>query len=307
MISTRIFISYSRHDADYACALEAQLQTHGFNVWLDTDRLRMGEFWREEIVQAIENCDYFLLLLSVHSTVSVNVVRELSLAESSAKRILPMMLHQVEIPDTMKYQLAGLQIVFVDAARQEQVIENLLKFLPISTDQETVCQVRSAPKVLPYEGDGSWDGSQLLTHLTLAIGPMATFLLASMPDRLLASDVQELRAMVQRHGIDAALLDEALNMSRVPSGEDAAASTTAGLPNEEALADWFRLRVGPIAEVIWDEQLRKALGQAPQEARARLEGLGVDPNVIDELLLRAAGNSGPDLGQNKYPTPQAHG
>jgi hypothetical protein len=129
-MSARIFISYSRHDSDVARRLESQLNSRGYSAWLDTDRLRMGEFWREEIVQAIEGCDYFLLLLSEYSILSINVVRELSLAESAARRILPVMLHQVEIPDTMKYQLAGLQFVIVDAAHLEQGLHNLLDALP---------------------------------------------------------------------------------------------------------------------------------------------------------------------------------
>ncbi|MFM1800005.1 MAG: hypothetical protein RLZZ117_2283 [Cyanobacteriota bacterium] len=306
-MSVRIFISYSRHDADFARGLEAQLDTHGFTVWLDTERLHMGEFWRQEIVQAIENCDYFLLLLSDHSIVSVNVVRELSLAESSARRILPVMLHEVAIPDTMKYQLAGLQFVLVDAARREEVIQDILEALSISTAAAPPSQDGSAPTAPPSPDDSLWSRSQLLESLTLTIGPMASLLLETTPEALRPSDVQALRGMVQQLGIDPSLLDDALNRSLLTTGWDATDSATPSLANEACLAQWFRLQIGPIAEVIWDGPLRQALRQAPHEARVRLEGLGIDPTIVDELLRRCAGNSEPNLRQTVEPPRQAHG
>ncbi|MBI3741851.1 MAG: SUMF1/EgtB/PvdO family nonheme iron enzyme, partial [Chloroflexi bacterium] len=58
---------------------------------------------------AIETCKVFLVVLSPSSTVSDNVIKELSIAESSRKKILPVLFQPVDIPRAMTYQLAGLQ------------------------------------------------------------------------------------------------------------------------------------------------------------------------------------------------------
>jgi hypothetical protein len=291
-MSARIFISYSRHDSEFARELESALNNRGFNVWLDTDRLRLGELWREEIVQAIEECNYFLLLLSPHSIHSVNVVRELSLAESSSRLILPVMVEQVEIPDTMKYQLAGLQFVVFNSSLGNQGFQSLLSALPSPHAERSLDRApepsRSSQRPTSAETGDCWDKRMLLQHLTLAIGPMASLLVEPLPDPLHASDVQTLRTLFQQQRIDLDLLDRSLTPSQLASNCVASDIGTQSLPREAAIKEWFRIQVGPIADMIFDVDLCHDLSQNPSRARARLEELGVAPSVIDQVLHRFA-------------------
>jgi serine/threonine-protein kinase len=73
--------------------------------------------WSQEIVSAIRGCKVMLLSISPHSTESENVVKELALASERKKPIIPVYLEQAEIPETMEYQLAGIQ-------RVEYFVEN---------------------------------------------------------------------------------------------------------------------------------------------------------------------------------------
>ncbi len=59
-----------------------------------------------------------------------------------------------------------------------------------------------------------------------------------------------------------------------------------GLAEDSSIIAWLRLQLGPIADVIWDDSLRRQVSRAPTAARARLERLGVEPRVVDELLRR---------------------
>lgn len=266
-MTVHLFISYSRRDSSYALGLQGKLIDRGCGVWLDTQKLQTGQHWREEIVQAIARCDFFVLLLSAASIRSENVVKELSLAESSGKPILPLMIEAVEIPDAMKYQLAGLQFVVVNPSDADHGVEALLAVLPTSTAQ---------PGETNTLANGSWDKQQLLSRLLLAIGPIANLLLASSPDPLQAQDRESLEALFRHHHLDPALLADCLTQSQVPAA--------AGL--DPSLAEWFRLQVGPIADVVWDEELEQELQLAPDMACARLEQIGVNPMVIQELLRR---------------------
>lgn len=273
-MNVRIFISYSRRDAAFALGLQARLNDQGWGAWLDSEKLQTGQHWREEIVQAIAGCDYFVLVLSSKSIQSENVVKELSLAESSSKPILPLMIEPVEIPDSMKYQLAGLQFVSLDCPALDDGLETLIQ--PFF---QALIEALPHPAPTPApQGTGRWDKGKVLARLLLAIGPMAQLWLEARPDPLLDSDRVALEGLFRRHNLDGTLLAEALAEAQLPPGADL----------DPSLAEWFRLQVGPIADLVWDGGLEEALRQAPLQAGARLERIGVDPAVVQELLNRLA-------------------
>jgi hypothetical protein len=276
-MNVRIFISYSRRDAPFALGLQARLSNQGWGAWLDSEKLQTGQRWREEIVHAIAGCDYFVLVLSSRSIQSENVVKELSLAESSNKPILPLMIEPVEIPDSMKYQLAGLQFVSIDCRALDDGLETLIE--PFSQALIEALPhpfpAQAAPAPAP-QGAGRWNKGKVLARLLLAIGPMAQLFLEARPDPLQDSDRVALEALFRHHNLDGTLLVEALVEAQLPPEADLDAS----------LAAWFRLQVGPIADLVWDGSLQEALRQAPLQAGARLERIGVDPAVVKELLNR---------------------
>jgi len=66
--SIRVFLSYAHEDAHAAARLYRELSEHsGIDVWFDKKSLLAGERWENAIRNAIENCDYLILLLSTRA------------------------------------------------------------------------------------------------------------------------------------------------------------------------------------------------------------------------------------------------
>jgi len=106
-----IFISYSRKDRAKVSSLISTLRSSGATVWVDESAIDGATLWSQEIVGAIRKCKVFLLALSSNSRLSENVVKEVALASESGKKILPVMLEDTEVPESMAYPLAGIQRV----------------------------------------------------------------------------------------------------------------------------------------------------------------------------------------------------
>ncbi len=104
-----IFISYSSKDREQALQLIELLSSAGLSVWIDQSGIDVATSWSGEIVDAIEECKAFVVLLSPNSVVSVNVVKEVSLAAERRKKILPLDLEPVALPRDLAYHLAGIQ------------------------------------------------------------------------------------------------------------------------------------------------------------------------------------------------------
>ncbi len=87
----QIFISYSKHNIDFARHLRAQLQGAGFEVWMDEIRLSTSQHWAETLESNITGCTIFMIILSPEAKSSQWVARELMLAERLNKPIFPIL------------------------------------------------------------------------------------------------------------------------------------------------------------------------------------------------------------------------
>ena len=123
----QIFFSYSRRDGDFVDQLSGDLESRGIDVWIDRGDIFAGDTtWRQQIVEAIKSCSVFFIVLSPNSFGSNNVNRELTLAERHNKTIIPIFYKSAEIPNSMAYQLAGLQQLDFSTGDYD---ENLLSLL----------------------------------------------------------------------------------------------------------------------------------------------------------------------------------
>src|ERR1035437_957807 len=104
-----IFISYSRKDSAQAEQLAEQLTSAGLSCWIDKSGIEAATSWSGEITQAINDCRVFVVLLSSFSIASSNVSKEVSLASERKRKILPLEVEQVELPNDLAYHLAGIQ------------------------------------------------------------------------------------------------------------------------------------------------------------------------------------------------------
>jgi hypothetical protein len=86
-----VFISYSTRDSFARDAIYKALMAHQIDVWLDKDKLRTGDTWTQKLELAVKNSDIFLLLVSPDSKASKWVLEELTVAQDTNKKIIPIL------------------------------------------------------------------------------------------------------------------------------------------------------------------------------------------------------------------------
>ncbi|HEX6034860.1 MAG TPA: TIR domain-containing protein [Anaerolineales bacterium] len=132
----RVFISYSRRDTEIVDSIVQAMKQAGLDVWIDRQDIQAGNTWRVQIVQAIDTCTAFVLMLSPSSAASDNVRKEIDLAQDSGRMIFPIMLEPVRLPAEIRYQLAGLQFINVQMLGLEKAVHQLISTVSAQVDKE---------------------------------------------------------------------------------------------------------------------------------------------------------------------------
>ena len=168
-----IFISYSSKDREQALQLIELLASAGLSVWIDQSGIEAATSWSEEIVNALDSCKAFVIMLSPSSIESKNVVRELALAFEKNKKILPLDLEPVQLPPSMQYHLAGLQRTSM--TNIDSIIRALGKLGLEATQAPTMKLVketdsRKSLMILPFEdlsptGDNQWFADGIVSEM----------------------------------------------------------------------------------------------------------------------------------------------
>jgi adenylate cyclase len=172
-----IFISYSSKDREKAQQLTELLASAGLSVWIDKSGIEAATSWSEEIVNALDACKAFVVMLSPSSIESKNVVREVALAFEKNKKILPLDLEPVTLPASMQYHLAGIQrtsMTNIDA-----IIRAIGKLGLEATQSPTLKLVketdsRKSLMILPFEdlsptADNEWFANGIVNELISAL------------------------------------------------------------------------------------------------------------------------------------------
>lgn len=92
-----VFISHDHDDADFAELLKLQLEKNGIESWLDTERLKIGQDWREEIDDGIANSLAVIAIMTPEARKSEYVTYEWAFAWGKGIKIFPIMLKQTPL------------------------------------------------------------------------------------------------------------------------------------------------------------------------------------------------------------------
>jgi serine/threonine-protein kinase len=128
-MSAEIFISYARADRDRVLPLVERLREAGVSYWLDEGNIQGATLWGKEIVEAIRNSKALVLIATESSFKSNNVAKEVAIASEWEKPILPVYLERIRVPDTLHYQLAGIQHVELFVEQEEAAFNSMLAAL----------------------------------------------------------------------------------------------------------------------------------------------------------------------------------
>ena len=173
-----IFISYSRKDSEQAELLAEMLGSAGLSCWIDKQGIDVATSWSREIVQAIDACKAFVVLLSPASIESLNVAKEVALAAEQKKKILPLDLEPVQLSEDLRYHLAGIQrapMTNIDA-----IIRALGKLGLEATGAPQAPKIvkeqsdKKSLMILPFEdlsptGDNGWFADGIVSELISAL------------------------------------------------------------------------------------------------------------------------------------------
>lgn len=100
-----VFISYSSREMETATKICEYLEENGFECWIAPRNVIGGENYPTQIVNAIRNCDYFLLLASGNTNMSGHVSNEVDIAFNCKKVIIPFKLENIKFTDEYTYFL----------------------------------------------------------------------------------------------------------------------------------------------------------------------------------------------------------
>lgn len=92
-----VFISHSHEDADFAELLKLQLEKEGINGWMDNEKLKIGQDWRQEIDEGITNSIALIVIMSPEAKNSEYVTYEWAYGWGKQIPIFPIMLKQTPL------------------------------------------------------------------------------------------------------------------------------------------------------------------------------------------------------------------
>jgi hypothetical protein len=104
-MSARVFLSYSSHDQAEANAVCKALEGAGISCWVAPRDLAPGSQWGGGIVEAIENCAAVVVVFSANANNSPQVAREMELAVSHRKPLIPIRIRDDKPTADMQYFL----------------------------------------------------------------------------------------------------------------------------------------------------------------------------------------------------------
>ncbi|MBM3499280.1 MAG: TIR domain-containing protein [Armatimonadetes bacterium] len=97
----QVFVSYAEEDGHLVGELAAALEANGYSTWYYQRDCRVpGQRWWRRVLQAIDECEIVLLLISRPSLQSAQVDREVDWAIAAGKPLMPL-LHGITRPEVV--------------------------------------------------------------------------------------------------------------------------------------------------------------------------------------------------------------
>jgi hypothetical protein len=108
-----VFISYQSSDKEYADRVCEALERQNISCWIAPRDIPIGAEWAAAIVEGLQRCHCFVVILSSNSTSARQISREAELADDRKLPIFTLRIEDVEPPPGLLYFLGNVQ--WVDA------------------------------------------------------------------------------------------------------------------------------------------------------------------------------------------------
>lgn len=128
-----VFISYSSKDQKKVDQIASELDNRKINFCIAPRAVTKGRSYAEIIPEKIDECDFFLILMSTNALESDHVRSEIDIAFEKKKIIVPYMLQ--DIPDgRYSYYLRGKQKILAFKDKKQAIQELVNTVLKITTE-----------------------------------------------------------------------------------------------------------------------------------------------------------------------------
>src|SRR5262249_50803695 len=118
---TRLFISYSRQDEEFARRLATDLHEFGAEVWIDLDDIPVGMKWSTAIQQGLKDAEIMIVIISPSSMASRNVEDEWQYFRDHEKPLLPVLF----LPAEVHFQLSRIEYIDFHNQHYETALRQL--------------------------------------------------------------------------------------------------------------------------------------------------------------------------------------
>jgi hypothetical protein len=147
-MNSDIFLSYSRADQQLAEQFVRTASARGLSVWYD-QMIEGGQDWRGKIVDALGTSKALVILFSEHSNDSRQLIKELAIADSLQKLVIPVLIANCQPRGAYLYELASRNWVNLHPnpeTRLSTLVENLLKEIDLRDGKPAPASASAAPK-----------------------------------------------------------------------------------------------------------------------------------------------------------------
>jgi formylglycine-generating enzyme required for sulfatase activity len=124
-----VFISHSSKDKPFADAVCAGLESRGVRCWIAPRDVLPGISWSEAIVDAVNECSVFLLILTSNSNSSKQTINEVDIAVNHNKTIVPFRMEDFQPTGSMEYFLGNLHWLDALSPGLEEHITKLVDYV----------------------------------------------------------------------------------------------------------------------------------------------------------------------------------
>ncbi|MBN1453242.1 MAG: toll/interleukin-1 receptor domain-containing protein [Anaerolineales bacterium] len=128
-LKNEIFISYSRHDVEFANRINNDLLQNKISTWIDSIGIRSGDDWPERIANAILESKIVLAIVSPDALESKWVNRELSFADKNEKLVFPLIYKTCKIPHWFDLRFGNIQWADFSEGNYIEKFEHLIDAL----------------------------------------------------------------------------------------------------------------------------------------------------------------------------------
>lgn len=129
-MNTRYFVSYSRLDIAIVKNIVSQIEyLIGYNVWIDYTGIETASDFRELIIDAIDNSDKVLFMLSSNSMESKFAKQEVIYAKNTSKDVIPICIDNTQLYGWFLFEFGPIDyITYAVKEQKEKFFRDLFRW-----------------------------------------------------------------------------------------------------------------------------------------------------------------------------------